>query len=120
MVISITVQVQIHYPGGPDHLDGHWVRYHPTDEEVAAAGGCWWTAHSASVNTYDLGTELRDSAQGAWGSVDEMAARCDALLLCGWSNGAILAFEYATTKPNKVVGLVLFSGLPAAVQEQPS
>ena len=97
MVIPITVQVQIHYPGGPAHLDGHWVRYHPTDEEVVAAGGCWWTAHSASVNTYDLGTELRESAQCAWGSVDEMAARCDALLLCGWSNGAIVAFEYATT-----------------------
>ena len=107
-------EVAVYYPGTQRH--GSWAVYCPTAAEVTAADGWWCTAEKATSNVGDLEGDLYATAADAWVSVDAAWARHGALLVAGFSNGCIVATEYATLHPDRCVGLLLFSGLPAAVQ----
>ena len=108
-------EVHVCYP--PESTGRKWAIYVPTEAQVAEHRGEYWDAERATTNVPRLAGDLYRSAGDAWRLVDEAAARKGQVLLAGFSNGAIVATEYATTHPERVRGLLLLSGLPASVQQ---
>ena len=102
----------------PEKADRTWAHYVPSREEVAAHGDDWWSAHSATRNVPMLAKDLEHSAGAAWAEVEDAMQRVGSVLLCGYSNGAIVATELATTHPDKVRALLLLSGLPSTAQQR--
>ena len=101
----------------PAHTDRKWAVYSPTPDEVASHRGNWWAAERATRCVPALGRDLAASATETWAAMDEAFEEHGLLLLCGCSNGCILATEYATTHPERVRALLLFSGLPSLAQQ---
>ena len=109
---------EVHLAFAPEHTNRKWAVYWPTDAEVQAHGGIWRLAERATTTVPRLAEDLWKSAADVWRLVDEAVSRQGHVLLAGFSNGAIVATEYATTHPERVRGLLLLSGLPAAAQQR--
>ena len=109
---------EVHLCFPPETTWRRWAVYEPTEAEVATHGGCWWTAERATTTVPRLAFDLYSSASEPWRLLDEAVRRRGQVLLCGFSNGAIVATEYATTHPERVRGLLLLSGLPASSQQR--
>ena len=101
----------------PSHTERKWAVYSPTAAEVASFGGDWWAAERATRCVPALARDLSASATEAWSAMDAAFEQFGFLLICGCSNGCIVATEYATTHPDRVRALLLFSGLPSLAQQ---
>ena len=109
---------EVHLCFPPESTGRRWAVYQPTQAEVASHGGWWWEAERATTTVPRLASDLYKSASEPWLLLDEAVKRRGQVLLCGFSNGAIVATEYATTHPERVRGLLLLSGLPASSQQR--
>ena len=94
-----------------------WAVYEPSPEEVASCGGDWQAAERKTRRVPTLARDLFSSASEVWADMDKAFVEFGFLLLCGCSNGCIVATEYATTHPDRVRALLLFSGLPSLAQQ---
>ena len=101
----------------PEHTSRKWAVYCPTDEEVASFGGDWWAAERATRSVPALGRDLAASASDVWESMGQAYELYGSLLICGCSNGCVLATEYATSHPERIRALILLSGLPSLTQQ---
>ena len=108
---------EVHVCFPPDSTERKWAVYEPSNAEVVAHGGVCWRAERATTRVPRLGEDLWKSAAEAWRLVDDAVSRRGQVLLAGFSNGAIVATEYATTHPDRVRALLLLSGCPASSQQ---
>ena len=102
----------------PEHTDRTWAIYEPTSREVASCGGDWWTAERKTQTVPALRRDLTASASEVWAAMDEAFERFGFLVLCGCSNGCLVAMEYASTHPERVRALLMLSGLPSVSQQR--
>ena len=102
----------------PEHTDRKWAIYSPTQREVASCGGDWWAAERRTQTVPALRRDLTASASEAWAAMDEAFEQFGFLVLCGCSNGCIVAMEYASTHPERVRALLMLSGLPSVSQQR--
>ena len=115
---SGVVLVETHLCFAPESTQRIWARYSPTASEVEAHGGSWWAAERSTCSVPALAADLSASCGEAWALMEDAARRVGRVLLVGFSNGAIPATEFATTHPDKVLALLLLSGIPAAAQQR--
>ena len=101
----------------PETTGRMWAVYEPSPEEIASCGGNWWAAERGPRRVPALSRDLHASAMEAWAGMDDAFEQFGPLLLCGCSNGCVVATEYATTHPERVRALLLFSGLPSLAQQ---
>ena len=106
----------VFYPGW--QRQGSWAKSAPTALELEECDGNWKRAERGTCEVGDLSGDLNAIATEAWGKLDRAWEQHGRLLMVGFSNGCIVATEYATLHQERCAGLLLLSGLPAALQEQ--